>query len=179
MLFTPGRTLWGTSWLSYDGMLIGAFVCVQLLLAVVLASILGLTTSVDDIVAAVGWAVSPLSRFGMNTADWEKMTLLSLQFIPVVYEQVEQSGTANACAEMSRRKSPGRRWVQWSERLNAFVLSLVERGDKVAHDLITKDEDQLPSDRLTPLIPLTLLDKLFVMSLFMVVCGYWLTGKLI
>ncbi len=179
LLFTPGRTLWGTNWLSYDGLLVGAFVCAQLLLAVVLATIMGLTTSVDDIVAAVGWTVSPLSRFGVNTAEWEKMTLLSLQFIPVVYEQVERTGTENTSDGICRQNPFGRRWAQWSERLNTFVLGLVERGDKAAHDLIAKDEDQLPSDGLTSLFPLTLLDKLFLLSLVVVVCGYWLAGKLI
>ena len=44
LLFTPGRTLFGTSWLSYDGLLRGLLINSQLLMAVLFSLLLAWTT---------------------------------------------------------------------------------------------------------------------------------------
>jgi len=60
LLLSPGRTLWGLSWLSFDGLLSGAFVCLQMLLAVAASALLGITTTTASLSQAFGWFVRPL-----------------------------------------------------------------------------------------------------------------------
>lgn len=175
LLLTPGRTLWGSSWLFYDGLLVGSFVCLQLLLSVLVASIMARTTSVESIVGAFGWCVSPLNRLGVQTAGWQKILLLALKFIPVVHDQIKQTKPAKETAENGKTKTISARWSAWSLRLKSFVMRLVEQGDEMAHELAEEDH-LLQSCELPCFLPLALLDRLFLFSLSFALCIYWLLG---
>ena len=65
LLFTPGFTLFGVSWLSRDGLFFGLQVCVQLALALGFSLLLASTTSSVCLALGLERLVSPLKCFGV------------------------------------------------------------------------------------------------------------------
>ena len=96
LFLSPGRTLWGLSWLSFDGLLSGAFVCLQMLLAVAASALLGITTTTQSLSLAFAWFVQPLRWLGCRTGEWQKILLLAMDFIPVVHAEIRASGQAES-----------------------------------------------------------------------------------
>ncbi|MEJ2200637.1 MAG: energy-coupling factor transporter transmembrane protein EcfT, partial [Desulfuromonadaceae bacterium] len=114
LFLTPGRTLFGLEWLSYDGLLRGIMVCAQLFLAIIFSSLLTLTSSVEHLAAAVASLLSPLRRFRLPVEEMSWLLQLVLQFIPVLREE----GAAQVEAFRRRGEDPARgallqrgRWV--------------------------------------------------------------------
>jgi energy-coupling factor transport system permease protein len=184
LLLSPGRTLWGVSWLSFDGLLMGTFVCVQILLAIVSAALLALTTSTEKLTRTFGWFVQPLQWLGCKTEEWQKMLLLTMNFIPVVQEEMRASTASSDVDDYSESKQtasptqtagPGR-WSVWMQKLQDFLLRLVNRGDAIAYRIAT-DEDTMPlPEELPPFLPMALQDQLFSLAFTLVVICYWLAG---
>ncbi len=177
LLMSPGRTLWGTSWLSLDGLLMGFFVCVQMLLAIVVSALLAVTTSTETLARTFGWFVKPLHWLGCRTGEWQKMLLLTMDFIPVVQEEIRVSSASDVGnhAENTQTNRMGR-WSVWMQKLQGLLSRLVDRGDTIAHR-IAEDGDScyLPAE-LSPLVPMALLDQLFSMAITLLVICYWLAG---
>ena len=177
LLFSPGRTLWGLSWLSLDGLLIGSFVCAQILLAVVLSALLAMTTSTKSLASTFGWFVQPLQWLGCRTEEWQKLLLLTMDFIPVVQAEIRVATASDdkAPAEDSQLARKGR-WVVWGEKLQGLLTRLVDQGDAVAHRLAANGDSSLLPTGLTPLLPMALLDQLFLLAGILVVVCYGLAG---
>lgn len=174
MLFSQGRTLLGVSWLSYDGLVMGSMVCAQLLLAVVTATLLSITTPVADLARAFGWFVKPLHWLGCRTDEWQKILLLTINFLPAVHEEISRSKSPAATPDESVAGADVSRWGGMPKSVIAFVQRLLDRGDKVACRLASGD-DLLPSE-LPALLPLTLQDKLFALCLTLITFTAWLAG---
>ena len=177
LLFSPGRTLWGLSWLSFDGLLIGSFVCVQMILAVLLSALLAITTSTNALASTFGWFVQPLQWMGCKTDEWQKVLLLTMDFIPIVQEEIRVTtspeGDASDEATLPVSKS---RWSIWSDKLHNLLLRLVGRGDEIAHRLATSDDVLHGPVALSPLLPMALLDQLFALLISLLIVSYWLAG---
>ena len=177
LFLSPGRTLWGLSWLSFDGLLSGVFVCLQMLLAVAASALLGITTTTESLTQAFGWFVRPLRWLGCRTGEWQKTLLLSLDFIPVVHAEIRTSGRAEwgASDRLTPTVSQGR-FAAWGKRLHGLIFRLVDRGDEIAHKL-TLDDDTVSSQNVLPaFLPMALLDQLFSMAVCLVILSYWLVG---
>ncbi len=177
LLLSPGRTLWGSSWLSLDGLLMGTFVCVQMLLAMVSAALLAMTTSTEKLTRTFGWFVQPLQWLGCKTEEWQKILLLTMNFIPVVQEEIHASrspGTAPH-AESSQSARVGR-WSVWMQTLQDFLLRLVNRGDAVAHRVAASEEPLSLPKELPPFMPMALQDQLFSLAFILVIICYWFAG---
>ena len=177
LILSPGRTLWGLSWLSFDGLLMGGLVCVQMLLAVIVSALLAITTSTATLARTFGWFVQPLHWLGCRTEEWQRLLLLALDFIPTVQEEMKASMVPDSDGH-AESTSPGRegRWSVWRQKLHDFLLRLMDRGDIIAHS-IAADEDSthLPPE-LSPLMPMVLHDQLFALTITVVVVCYWLAG---
>ncbi len=177
LLFSPGRTLWGLSWLSLDGLLTGSFVCVQMLLAVILSALLAMTTSTKSLASTFGWFVQPLQWMGCRTEEWQKLLLLTMDFIPIVQEEIRVTTVSDdeVPAEGSQpiHKS---RWALWTQKLQCLLARLVDRGDAVAHRMAANEGSSLLPVRLSALLPIALLDQLFSLVITLVVICYWLAG---
>ncbi len=65
LFFTPGRTLFGTSWLSLDGLLRGLLIDAQLLLTVFFSMLLAWTTRPEHLAWALTGLLAPLQRLGV------------------------------------------------------------------------------------------------------------------
>ena len=177
LFLSPGRTLWGLSWLSFDGLLSGAFVCLQMLLAVAVSALLGITTTTESLSQAFGWFVRPLRWLGCRTGEWQKILSLSLDFIPVVHAEILASGQAES--RSSDRLAPATsqgRFAAWGKRLHDLIFRLVDRGDEIAHRLTLDDTAALRPSVLPAFLPMALLDQLFSMAVCLVILSYWLVG---
>jgi energy-coupling factor transport system permease protein len=137
LLLTPGRTLLGVEWLSYDGLLRGGTVCAQLLLAIVFSSLLTLTSSIEALAAAVASLLAPLRRLRVPIDELVWLLQLVLHFIPVLREE------AALQVEAFRRRGEDlahgtllQRGRLAGRMLAPLMLGLVDRADTLAHELV-------------------------------------------
>jgi energy-coupling factor transport system permease protein len=177
LFLSPGRTLWGLSWLSFDGLLSGSFVCLQMFLAVAASALLGITTTTQSLALAFAWFVRPLRWVGCRTDEWQKILLLAMDFVPVVQEEIRASSqeeirTADAVPHAA---SQGR-FAAWGKRLHDLIFRLVARGDEIAHRLALDDAAALRPMVLPAFLPMALLDQLFSIAVCLVTLSYWLVG---
>lgn len=173
LLLTPGRTLWGTSWLSLDGLLTGVFVCTQILVAIATSVLLGMTTSTDDLAGAFGWYVRPLSLAGCRTEEWQGLLKLSLEFMPVVREELRAAGTGPAAP--AARDLRGR-WRRWTLTLQEVLMRLVDRGDSLARRLAAGEIDLPGLAESPPLLPLSRYDQGLIAVVSLAILVYWQAG---
>ncbi len=132
LCFTPGRTLFGTSWLSYDGLLRGLMVDSQVLLAVLFSLLLSWTTRPTELAWGLARLLSPLDRFKLPVQEMGGLLLLVLHFFPVIQEEL---------SELQRESPlPGVGWMQKIRHLVALleplVLRLLERADQLAQQIV-------------------------------------------
>lgn len=177
LLLSPGRTLLGLSWLSFDGLLSGTFVCLQMLLAVAASALLGITTTTQSLSLAFAWFVQPLRWLGCRTGEWQKILLLALDFIPVVHAEIRASGQTEGGASDSLTPAARQgRFAAWGKRLRDLIFRLVDRGDEFAHKLALDDNAVLNQNILPAFLPMALLDQLFALAACLVIISYWLVG---
>ncbi len=175
VLLSPGRTLWGTSWLSLDGLLTGTFVCMQILLAVVTSAILAMTTSTESLAGTFGWATQPLSRLGCRTRDWQRLLLLSMDFIPVIREEMREASMGDAVdkARIPKTRQEGL-WASWMQNMQGLLMRLTDRGDRMAHRLAADGDSMTPPSALPPLLPMARHDRIFSAVMVLLTISYWL-----
>jgi len=177
LFFTPGRTLWGLGWLSFDGLLIGSFVCVQMLLAVLLSALLAITTSTKSLASAFGWFVQPLQWLGCKTGEWQQILLLTMDFMPIVQEEIRVTTSSEGdSADEATLPADKSRWSIWSDKLQNLLLRLVGRGDEIAQNIAGSEDALRGPIALKPLLPMTLLDQLFALLISLLIVSYWLAG---
>lgn len=133
LFFTPGRTLFGTSWLSYDGLLRGLLVDAQLALAVLFSLLLSWTTRPAELAWGLARLLSPLQRFRVPVAEAGGLLLLVLHFFPLVQDEVvglrrqRRAGLEGAGFVDSLRMTVG--------LVGPLVLRLIDRADALARDI--------------------------------------------
>jgi energy-coupling factor transport system permease protein len=176
LLLSPGRTLWGLGWLSLDGLQLGGFVCLQMALAAIFTTILAITTSIDDLAAAFGWFVRPLSAFGCRTDEWQKILVLALGFIPVVREEMHLSGKSDTASPAESDGRGKRRWSAFFSKTGVFIERMLTRGDKMAYEIVAEDSSRQTSNKRPSREPLSLLDRCFLGAMTLVIVCHWLAG---
>lgn len=172
LLMTPGRTLWGTSWLSLDGLLVGLRVDAQILLALFCVQMSALTTSMADFARTFGWFMSPLRWFGIRVDGWQDLLLQAMHFLPIVRDEARANGS-EARAEAGGSNNS---WDLWSARLEGFVLRLVERGETLARRMAAGEPVGESLGGLPPLLPLAASEMLFVLGFGLLAFLCRLTG---
>ena len=129
LFFTPGRTLFGTSWLSYDGLLRGLLVDGQLLLAVLFSILLAWTTQPERLAWGLAFLLSPLQRFKLPVREAAGLLILVLQFFPIIRDEVGQlpGGTEmpKGLAGLKARAA----------LVGPLLLRLVDRADQMAVEI--------------------------------------------
>jgi energy-coupling factor transport system permease protein len=175
LLMSTGRTLWGTEWLSLDGFLLGGFVCVQMLLALIVSALLAITTTKEALCQTFGWFVQPLNWLGCRTEEWQKILLLTIDFVPLVQEEMRAIGKTAAPAEPLVVNRPSV-WCAWAEKLQDFLSRLVSQGDSIAYRIATKEETLDLPVALPSLFPLSFHDQLFFVIVSLVAVCCWIVG---
>lgn len=136
LFLTPGRTLFGSRFLSFDGLVRGLLVDFQLLLALFFTLVFALSTRPE----AVAWAsvrlLRPLEWLGLKVSAGGDMLLLVLHLLPRVFAQGGEF----------TRQMRAERWVMRSGRLRQMALhvsgligGLVEDADRTARDIVAGD----------------------------------------
>lgn len=177
LFFSPGRTLWGVSWLSFDGLLAGTFVCLQVLLAVAVSALLGITTSTVSLSLAFGWLVQPLNLLGCRTDEWQKIVAQAIDFIAIVQAEISASGKTDL--ETSDKYGPlirQDRFHAWGKRLHTLIFRLIDRGDQIAYRLAAQDDSIAEQKGLQAFLPITFRDQLVAVMVFLVTLSYGLMG---
>lgn len=92
--FTPGPSLpffpIGFIDITWTGVEKGGFVAAQLLLAVLLSSLLTLTTAPLRLAHGLEKMISPLKRLRIPTEDFSMMTMVAIKFIPILLEETNR-----------------------------------------------------------------------------------------
>lgn len=136
LFFTPGRTLFGTSWLSYDGLLLGLMINMQLLLAVLFSLLLAWTTRPEAMALGMTTLLSPLQRFRVPVKEAGGMLLLVLHFFPLIQSEV--------AALKSERKAKDTGVMSgfrgWLHNIEPLLNRLFDRADQLAKDIVSGTE---------------------------------------
>ncbi len=92
--FTPGPSLpffpIGFIDITWTGVEKGAFVAAQLLLAILISSLLTLTTPPLRLAQGIEKMLSPLKRLRIPVEDFSMMTLVAIKFIPILLEETNR-----------------------------------------------------------------------------------------
>ena len=142
LLLTPGRTLFGTGWLSYDGLINGLCVDSQLLLAVLFSLLLSWTTPPLELARALGWLLAPLRLVRVPVAEITGMVLLVMQFLPLIRQEIAQVDSI----QKGQGRGPLSRLRCWAEQLEPLLLRLFDRADELARDIATARVVPEPAD---------------------------------
>ncbi len=135
LFFTPGRTLFGTSWLSFDGLLRGLLIDGQLLLAVLFSMLLAWTTKPEHLAWGLTSLLSPLQRFRLPVRESGGLLLLVLQFFPMIRDEVTQlqvdgGGPQRGLAGVKAKAA----------LVGPLLMRLVDRADQLASAIATGKE---------------------------------------
>jgi len=136
LFFTPGHTLFGTRWISYDGLLRGLMINMQLVLAVLFSLLLAWTTRPEAVASGMTTLLSPLQKLRVPVKEAGGMLLLVLHFFPLIQSEV--------AILKSERKQKSLRMVSgfrgWLENLDPLLNRLFDRADQLAKDIVSGAE---------------------------------------
>ncbi len=136
LLWSPGRTLFGQSWLSADGLMTGILACWRIALALAGALLLAGTTPPGRLAGGLGTLLAPLERLRLPVRNGVEMTLLVLHFIPLLREEalvvhgemVLSNGSIRPEGLLGRARSA-------RGMVLPLLLRLVDRADDLARRL--------------------------------------------
>lgn len=131
LFFSPGRTLFGVSYLSYDGLLAGLVVIWQLSLAIIFSSLLTLTASPAALAQALASLCAPFKRLRRAADQAATFLLLILHFIPLLREELVVARGASALQPASFMG----RVRLLRDQISQVLVRLTDRGDELAHHL--------------------------------------------
>lgn len=169
LLLTPGRTLFGTSWLSYDGLLRGLQVDGQLLLAVWFSLLLGWTTRPTALALGLTGLLAPLQRLRLPIREAGGLVVMVLHFVPLIQSEVGALPSADS--------APGVGWWQRLKRRVALIepllFRLVDRADLLAREMAAGG-DPLGRGNVAELGPLGYVDLLPALFASLVILLLWM-----
>lgn len=92
LLFTQGTVIWSWGWLeiTIEGLYNGARFVWRIILLVVLAAILTLTTKPLTLAYGLEKLMSPLSKWNAPIEQFSLMIVIAIRFIPTILEELER-----------------------------------------------------------------------------------------
>ena len=174
LLLSPGHTLFGFSWLSYDGLLRGLYVSLQVMTALAFSLALSRATSSEKMTAAAASILSPLNLLGLNVNGFVSQILMALNFVPILREEgaeavrkVAETYPADEFTGLSGR-------VRKLQLLVLPLLSgLVARADVMAHESARKNNPCHIAPALISFWPLSRGEFFTICSTTFVSLVYW------
>jgi len=135
LIMSPGHTLFGVAWLSFEGLLHGLMVAGQIIVAMAASLVLTCAASTEKLAGAVATLLRPLRFLGVDSDRFAGQILLALYFVPILKEEVVRA-SAEVPADTDRL---GRaRFL-----VDKLIARLVRRGDDLACEAAT-GESRLP-----------------------------------
>ncbi len=139
LFLTPGRTLFGLRMLSYDGLLRGLMVDLQLLLALFFTLCFALFTESEAVAWGMSKLLSPLGRLGLPVSEAGGLLVMVLHFLPQVFQQ---GAPLIEKGRRHERQGISERLQRLSRLVGDAVLVVVEQADSLAQD-ISRGENPL------------------------------------
>lgn len=152
LFFSPGHTLFGLSWLSRDGLLLGLWTCWQILLAFGFSSLLAATTDSGQLARALGWFLTPLGRSGRRGDSLRVLLPLALQLLPELRRETGEVWQAHA--GLSRQLGRGslvQRARAAGELIELLVTRLADRAERLA---VARTREETVAEGELPPMPL-------------------------
>jgi energy-coupling factor transport system permease protein len=131
LLFSPGRTLLGISFLSYDGLLHGLRVGWQLALAVMLSSVLTLTSTPAALARGMTALAAPLRRIRVPVTRAGDFLLMILHFLPLLRDELARSRDVGG----ERPRDLAGRMRFMCDGLAPLMMRLADRAEDMAQAL--------------------------------------------
>ena len=129
LFLTPGRTLFGLRLFSYDGLLRGVMVDLQLLLALFFTLCFALFTETEAVAWGASKLLSPLRWLGFPVLEAGGLLTLVLHFLPQVFQQgapLVQQG------RREEKQGVDARLQRLTGLVGDAILALVEQADTLA-----------------------------------------------
>jgi energy-coupling factor transport system permease protein len=143
LFLTPGPSLpffpIGFIDITWTGVEKGGFVAAQLLLAVLISSLLTLTTAPLRLAHGLEKMISPLKRLRIPTEDFSMMTMVAIKFIPILLEETRRIIQAQSARGVDF-ESGGvlRRATNLVPVLTPLFHSVFKRADDLAVAMIAR-----------------------------------------
>ena len=132
LFFTPGKTLFGVSWLSRDGLINGLCIDAQIILAVMFSLLISSTTTSEGLSSALVSVLTPLRLVKVPVPEIGAMFSMVLHFFPLLKAELltlAPHKTHSGQPLLVRLK-------RWSEQLELVLLNLLDHGDDLARDIV-------------------------------------------
>jgi len=134
--FTPGEaviiagyTVPGPTW---EGMFQGAVFTLRLVVIMLIAALLMLTTAPLDVSDGIERLLKPLERFGLPAHELAMMMVIALRFIPTLVEEADRLQKAQAARGADFTGNPIRRVRKMTALLVPLMLSAFRRAEELA-----------------------------------------------
>ncbi len=134
--FTPGEavivagyTIPGPTW---EGMFQGTIFCLRLVVIMLVAALLMLTTAPLDVSDGIERLLKPLERFGLPAHELAMMMVIALRFIPTLVEEADRLQKAQAARGADFTGNPIRRVRKMTALLVPLMLSAFRRAEELA-----------------------------------------------
>jgi energy-coupling factor transport system permease protein len=169
LIFSPGRTLFGFRYLSYDGLLSGMVVIWQLCLAVIFSSLLTLTAPPTELARAFTHLAKPFKWLHLPVARAGEFLLLTLYFLPLLREEL--AVTRGAAAMQPQDVASRMRHLR--THLSDLLLRLADRGEELAFRMASGETLEtlgLKGDPPCSAPPLTFWQNGMIFSMGLLIC---------
>lgn len=134
--FTPGAavvvagyTVPGPTW---EGMFQGAVFSLRLVVIMLIAALLMLTTAPLDVSDGIERLLKPFERFGLPAHELAMMMVIALRFIPTLVEEADRLQKAQAARGADFTGNPIRRVRKMTALLVPLMLSAFRRAEELA-----------------------------------------------
>jgi energy-coupling factor transport system permease protein len=131
VFMTPGDEVIWLPYATLQGVQNGIRVGLQLVCAIWISTLFTLTTSPMDMVWALKWFMKPLARLKVPVEDIALLVMLSIRFVPVVFEETDRIIKAQKARGIDLEKG----FVKRLKALVAIVVPLLYSVFRRADDL--------------------------------------------
>lgn len=136
MLFTKGTILWSWSFIEVtkEGLLEGARFVGRIILVILLASMLTLTTKPLDLAQGLEKLLSPLGKLGVPVEQFSLTVVISIRFIPTIKEELDRILLAQKARGYDLTALPlGRRIFAYIPIIVPLLFTTIQRAEQLSY----------------------------------------------
>ena len=134
--FTPGQavTIWNIqlSWVTYEGLFQGGLFTLRMMVTLLIAALLTLTTAPLDVADGLESLLKPFKSVGVPTHELAMMMVIALRFIPTLVDEADRLRKAQVSRGADFSGNPLRRARKLTALLIPLMVSAFRRADDLA-----------------------------------------------
>ncbi|MCR8656469.1 energy-coupling factor transporter transmembrane component T family protein [Paenibacillus endoradicis] len=134
--FTPGNVIWSWSFihLTVEGLLNGVRYVWRILLLVLLASILTLTTKPLTLADGLVKLLSPLTKFNVPVEQFALMIVIAIRFIPTIFQELQRIILAQKARGYDVTALPiHKRIFAYIPMLIPLLFTIIQRAEQLTY----------------------------------------------